>query len=416
MSWQEQIIAPTSYYNPNLLFLHKAFTTIGCTGVVLEGSSRSGKTISCIDFLIWICSTHTGLTIHIIKETYNSFKTTLYDDFNRRLPAFGLASPFANKQEVDSFKLFGNTIRLLGADKPSKFHGASCDIAWYNEFLDIPKAVFDQQEMRTRMFWLGDLNPKATDHWVYNSTDARADVMHLKTTYADNPYISALEKRKIESYCPYHPEDKDITDVKKRRPHPVNVAQGTADDYMWNVYGLGLRSAPEGLIFQHVTWIKEWPTNIAAPLYGLDFGYTNSPSCLVRCAVQKQFLFAEKLFYVPTESTNELVPLIKHHIKNKDDAVIWADPSGDSGDRGMIAQLRRLQFNVVATNTYPGSIKAGLSVMKKYKQHWVDDPDVKKEQSNYKYQEINGIRLDKPVDAHNHFIDAVRMPIMSNYI
>lgn len=402
-------------YNPNLIFLHKAFTTIGNTGCILEGSSRSGKTYSCIDFLVWICSTYTGLTIHIIKETYNSFKTTLYDDFNRRLPAFGIASPFANKQEVDSFKLFGNKINLLGADKPSKFHGASCDIAWYNEFLDIPKAVFDQQEMRTRMFWFGDLNPKATEHWVYNSTDRRSDVMHLKTTFADNPYISTIEKRKILSYCPYHPDDASIEDVKKRRPHPVNVPAGTADDYMWNVYGMGLRSAPEGLVFQHVNYIAEWPANIANPLYGLDFGYTNSPSVLVRCAIQKQNLYAQKLFYTPTPSTNELVPLLKQFIKNKEDDCIWADPSGEDGGRGMISQLRRLGYNVISTNTFPGSIKHGISVMKKYKQFWVDDPDVKREQTNYKFQEVNGIRLDKPIDDFNHFIDAVRMPVMSNY-
>lgn len=382
-------------YNPNLLHIQKSFEASGIVGVQLEGSSRSVKTWSVIDWIIYYCATHDRKVINIIKETYNSFKTTLYDDFNRRLPDFALRSPFADKQEVSSFNLLGNKINLIGADAYKE--GTTCDVFWMNEALDIPKRVFDQAEQRCREFWVADYNPKATDHWLYDAMDNRKDVAFLKTTFKDNPYISAVEKRKIESY----------------EPMQENIQAGTADDYMWNVYGLGLRSAPEGLIFQNVTWVKEFPDNIANIYYGLDFGYTNSPSVLTKVGIRKNELFAQKLFYAPTPSTNELEPALRIH-KLKE-TPIWADPSGDSGGRGMISQLRRLGYTIISTNTFPGSIKHGISVMKKYKIHLVDDPDVRKEQANYKYREINGLRLDEPVDAFNHFWDAVRMPVMSNY-
>lgn len=385
-------------FNPNLLFLHEAYAC-KCSGASLEGSSRSAKTWSSIDFIIYICSANpnAGLTINIIKETAASFKTTLYDDFNRRLPMFGIKSPFADREHVQSFTLYGNRVNLLGADDESKFHGAGCDFAYFNEVLDISNAVFDQVEQRCRKFWWADYNPKATDHWWFKKTDNRKDVAHLKTTFADNPHISEPERRKILSY----------------QPTPDNISAGTADDYMWNVYGLGLRSAPEGLIFQHVTWIKEWPANMANILFGLDFGYTNSPSVLTKVAIRKNELYAQKLFYAPTPSTNELEPALRMHCKNEE--AIWADPSGEDGGRGMISQLRRLGYNVFATNTYPGSIKSGISIMKKYKIHLIDDVDVRKEQSNYKFRIIHGIKLDEPVDAFNHFWDSVRMPVMSNY-
>ncbi len=75
--------------NPNLT--HLAHNYNNYRGIVLEGSSRSGKTWSIIDFLIWYTSTiQTGITINIIKETYNGFKTTLYEDFKRRLPDYGI--------------------------------------------------------------------------------------------------------------------------------------------------------------------------------------------------------------------------------------------------------------------------------------------------------------------------------------
>lgn len=398
----------SSRINPNLEHLYKSFTA-GKTGVILEGSSRSGKTWSSVDFIVYLCSrVSTDWTINIIKDTYNSFKTTLYDDFNRRLPMFGIQSPFSDRQEVSQFRLFGNKINLLGAEDESKFHGASCDVFYGNEMLDVSQQVFDQSEQRCRKFFWGDYNPKAASHWVYDKVCLRPDVAFLKTTFKDNPFISPTERRKIEGY----------------EPTPQNIANGTADDYMWNVYGLGLRSAPEGLIFQHVTWVKEFPKNIEQIYYGLDFGYTNSPSVLSKIGIIGSDLYAQKLFYTPTPSVVELELLMRQFIHKDGDKdehgvalhpeTVWADPSGDSGGRGMISQLRRMGYRVLATNTFPGSIKYGISVLKKFKLHLVDDADVRKEQGNYKFREINGIKLDMPIDDFNHFWDSIRMPAMSN--
>lgn len=376
--------------NPNLRFLHHSYNS-GKRGVLLEGSSRSGKTWDSIDFLILLCLVEDSATINILKETYNSFKTTLFDDFNRRLPDYGLISPFANKQEVHTFKIFNNKINLLGADDASKFHGASCDYFWCNEMLDISKDIFDQSEQRCRKFWWGDYNPKTTDHWVFSNVEGRADVGLLKTTFMDNPRISKAERSKILSY----------------QPTPENIKQGTADDYMWNVYGLGLRSTPEGLIFQHVEWIDDFPENCERVYFGLDFGYTNSPSALVKVGLQGRDLYAKCLFYSPTESPTELIPVLNAHCGK---FPIYADPSG----RGMIAILRREGFNVVATNTYPGSIKTGISLIKTHKIHLVNHPAAKKEQANYKYRTVDGQPTDDPIDDFNHFWDAVRMVVISN--
>ena len=381
--------------SPNLTFLRNNYLQ-GTSGVILEGSSRSTKTWSGIDFLLWLCSFNQNLVINIIKETHASFKTTLYNDFNRRLPMYGLASPFADKKEVSSFSLYGNRVNLLGADNAAKFHGAGCDVFWINEALDVSQDIFDQSEMRCRKFWFMDYNPKVTDHWIFERVEPRDDAKLLKTTFVDNPYISAPEKRKILSYNPNNPE---------------NVRQGTADDYMWNVYGLGLRSAPEGLIFQHVTWIEKFPENCEHVYWGLDFGYTNSPTVLGRAGIIGNDLFAECLFYEPTPSINELLPVLRTYCPNE---TVWADPSGDSGGRGMISLSRRNGFRVLAASTFPGSIKYGISLIKKFKIHLVDHPAVRKEQSNYRYREVQGIRLDEPVDDHNHFWDQLRMSLMSN--
>ena len=377
--------------NPNLRFLCDSLLS-GKRGAILEGSSRSGKTWSSLDFIIWICSTQeTGATINIIKETYKSFKTTLYDDFNRRMPMFGLKSPFQDRQEVASFKLYGNKINLLGADSESLAHGVSCDYFYINEALDVAKGIFDQSEMRCRKFWWCDYNPKVTDHWIFESVQPRPDVGFLRTTFKDNPQISSQEKVKIESY----------------EPNQKNIEQGTADEYMWNVYGLGLRSAPEGLIFQHVTFVKEFPKNIEKVYWGIDFGYTQSPTAIAKVGIDGQNLYAECLHYAPTQSSNELIPLLR---KIDPNATYWAD----SADPGMIADCRKAGIKVFAVGKYPGSITHGISMEKRYKIHYVDSSATRKEQSNYKYRAIHGIQLDEPVDDFNHWHDAKRYAILSN--
>jgi phage terminase large subunit len=403
--------------NPNLVHLQQSLKQ-GKTGSILEGSSRSGKTWSSVDFIVYLCSTvERNATINIIKETYNSFKTTLYDDFNRRLPAYGISSPFADKQEVHSFKLFGNKINLLGADKESKFHGAGCDYFYINEAMDVSNGIFDQAEQRCRKYWWMDYNPKATQHWIFDKVCNRPDVTFLKTTFLDNPFISTPEKRKVLSYEPTHPEDRHLP-REKRRPHPINIAAGTADEYMWDVYGLGLRSAPEGLIFKDVTYIDEFPTNLEKIYFGSDIGKTNSPSTAVKVGVDRKAtvgepanMYLECLGYEPTPSTLDYVRFLKTCFKDED--TVWAD----SAEPGFISAARTAGMRVLGVNKFPGSIMYGIGMMKNYKINIVKNKhyhSVLKEQTNYKFREVNGIRLDEPIDDFNHFWDGARYPVMSN--
>lgn len=428
--------------NPNLTHLHRSFVE-DKTGALLEGSSRSRKTWSSIDFIIYLTSqVSSDWTINIIKETYNSFKTTLYDDFNRRLPMAGIQSPFADKQEVKTFRLYGNKINLLGAENESVFSGNSCDIAYFNEMLDISQNVFDDTEQRCRRFWWGDYNPKFTEHWVYDKVGNRKDVAFLKTTFKDNPYITKNERRKILSYqsvsqcavyakvlidkklesnqaiayCKTYPikknPDKYSIDELIELLHCVkNENEGTADDYRWNVFGLGLRTAPEGLIFQHVTWLKEFPSACERIFYGSDLGYTNSPSTIVKCGVSGNNLYLEKKFYQPTPSCNEYVPAVREHVGANNLLVM------DSADAlGFIMECRKARLKVMPVTKFNGSIKYGISLMKKYKIHLVDCPEWRKEQGQYIYRVVNGIRLDEPIDDFNHLWDAARYAALVNLI
>ncbi len=430
------------------------------SGVVLEGSSRAFKTMSSVDFILYLCSKReTGAVINIMKETYVSFKTTIYNDIDWRFPQFGLRSPFQGKQEVKSFMLFGNKITLIGADSESAQLGVGCDYLYINEALKVPEEVRRQALKRVRKFWWMDYNPFAADHDIYTKTIGRKDVGFLKTTYKDNFKITPQERNEIECSQPVELSNialffgsKDSDDGKKfaaiqralrydcdlntdnfpkedvleLKRCQENERTGTADKYQWMVYGLGERMAPDGLIFPVVTWIKEFPKNIANIYWGSDFGYTVDPSTLVKVGIDRKAEVGDKIkpnmyleckFYQPTPTPNDYINLLAQHIDKT--VSVWADPSGENGGRLYITAARHAGYRVFAGKSYPGSIKDGLSIMKKYNLHIVDSKPMRKEQMGYKKAKarVNGVMVntDDPVDADNHAIgDAPRMACLSN--
>lgn len=419
--------------NPNYRFLYaslaqqvhdkKGKLTSGFAGCVLEGSSRSGKTWSGVDFIIYLCTeVETNATINIYRETYNEFKTTLYDDFKRRLDDFGLPNPFHKAKEVKSFKIRQNTISFLGDGK----HGGGCDYAFFNEIMHISKGVFDQVEMRCRKFWWADYNPSFTDHWLFDNVIPRPDVGFLRTTFRQNPFISYNEKNKILGYEPWKPgsyevddegyltyNGEPIDDKNQPPPHPTNVANGTADEFMWLVYGLGLRGAMKGVIFPQIVWVDKFPE--IDYTYANDFGFTADPNAFGRYAEDDENIWIEPLIYTPVDNDVKLAKMLKGLGVETNKPIACDSSDKYTGEnKGTVEMVRGLK-----SNGFPEAFKISktksvmywLLSMKKKKIHVVKNhlyKAVKKERENYVFKEVNGIQINQPVDKYNHFWDMAR--------
>ncbi|EJL66302.1 hypothetical protein [Flavobacterium sp. CF136] len=440
--------------NVNYDFLHSAILEqnynergeliSGFRGCALEGSSRSGKTWSGVDIIIWLCLNvhqNDSCTINIYRETYNEFKTTLYDDFKRRLDDFDLPNPFHKAKEIKSFRIGKSTIFFLGDGK----HGGGCDYAFYNEVMFLRQHVFDQSEMRCRKFWWADYNPSVTEHWFFDSVLSRPDVGFLRTTYLDNiKHISSGEKNKILSYEPWLPdsyfvEDSEIycfnsstskveivSKTNQPPPHPENIQNGTSDEFMWKVYGLGLRGAMKGVIFNHVTWIDTFPD--IAHIYTNDFGFTTDPNSLNRYAEDEFNIWIEPLCYEPIETSSELAEvLIAHGVKKNTDEysndgdIVICDSSDkytgeNKGTVEMVSALKKDLFNASKVSKTK-SIMFWLNSMKAKKIHIVKNhlyKQVKKEKENYRMKEVNGIAINQPIDSFNHIWDSSRYGHMAH--
>ncbi len=426
--------------NPNYALLYKSITEQlyndrdeligGYRGCALEGSSRSGKTWSGVDIIIWLCLyvEKNGCTINIYRETYNEFKTTLYDDFKRRLDDYGLPNPFHKAKEIKSFKIGKSTIYFLGDGK----HGGGCDYAFFNEIMFINQAVFDQVELRCRKFWWADYNPSVTDHWFFDKVLTRPDVAFLRTTYLNNKFISAQEKNKILGWEPWKPGSyivKDsiimcynketnkvepVTKTNQPPPHPTNIANGTADEFNWKVYGLGLRGAMKGVIFPYVEWIDKFPED-KAPIYPNDFGFTTDPNVFGRYAEDKYNIWFEPLCYEPIETPKELAEFLKS-LKIESDAIIPCDSADkytgeNKGTVEMVKGLKKEGFVNAYKISKTKSVMYWLNSMKGKKIHIVKNhlyQQALKEQQNYRMKEIGGIAINQPIDNFNHIWDTMR--------
>lgn len=429
--------------NPNYILLHQAINSqtwgfvdgkpsllSGYAGVALEGSSRSGKTWSGVDIIIYLCKykhAKEGCTINLYRETYNEFKTTLYDDFKRRLDDFDLPNPFHNAREVPSFRIGKSTIHFLGDGK----HGGGCDYAFFNEAMMLRKEVFDQVEMRCRKFWWMDYNPSYTVHWVFDSVVTRDDVAFMRSTFKDNPHISPNELNKILSYEPWQTGSYEvredgayyngnlISDNNQPPPHFENVRQGTADVFMWKVYGLGLRGAMQGVIFNSIIWDIEPPYSLS-PICTIDFGFTNDPCAITRYYESKEDIYIEPICYHPIDTPEGIDLMLKANGIPKTMPLIC-----DSADKythenkgavEMVKGLQKLGWKASKVKK-DKSVMFWLTSMKKKKIHIIKNQlykFAKKEVENYKWKEINGILINQPEDAFNHIFDSSRYGHMAH--
>lgn len=400
----------------------------GYKGVVLEGSARSAKTFSSLKFICKVCrDSHRPLIVNIIKDTLNEFKNTLYNDFRVLLTELGLDNPFERLKEVNSFRIGNSYVNFLGADQPAKFMGNSCDILYFNEVLPIDKFIFTQTTMRCNLFWIADYNPSLTEHWIYE-VPLRDDVGFLRTTFRDNPDIPVGQKNEIIAYEPWLPgsyqilNDVDlyyngspITDKNQPPPHPENVRQGTANEFQWRVFGLGLRGAMAGVIFPQVHWItrEECPTE--GHIYGNDFGFTNDPNALCRYWEDADNIWIEPLSYQPIDAVGELVALFES-VGVEDDVPIACDSSDkytgeNKGTVEMVRGLKEAGYPEAFKISKRKSVMYWLGSMKKKRIHVVKNhlyKHIKKEQENYKFKEVNGIPINQPLDQYNHFWDGSR--------
>lgn len=377
--------------------------------VILEGSARSTKTYSVLQFLTYLALENEQqkhprhLRVAIVRSRLTWIRNTVMVDFKNILrDQFGLWNEGDMNKSNFVYTLGKTEFVFTGLDKEEgqKFHGAKNDYIFLNEAIELNWPSVNQLLIRMpagRMFV--DYNPNMdAKHWIEEKLKKRDDVCVIHSTYKDNPFL----------------EEEVVKEIERLEPTPENIERGTADETQWKIYGLGLRAQVKGLVYPHWSTVPEMPA-AETYKYGLDWGFSNDPAAIVKWAVVKGDLYLEEKLYERGLTNidnphNMAQPSIERRLNElgvSSKALIVAD----SAEPKSIQDLKNCGFNIVGAKKGPNSIRDGIKSMKRYRIFVVDPScNLVTELTRYKYQEDNNGELQpQPVDAWNHLLDAARM-------
>jgi len=353
----------------------------------LQGSSRSGKTVNILIFLITYILEHNNTRLSIVRKTLPALKGSVLIDFKEILFKMDIWNDKQfNKTELIYKFNNGSWVEFFSTDDEQKIRGRKRGILFANEANELSYLEWQQLIMRTTLFAVLDYNPSfSEDHWI-ESVNKDPDCYHFISTYNDNPFL----------------EQKIIDDIEK--------LQGK-NKSLWTVYGLGLRAVIEGRIFDDYEIVEGIPEHIRKRWVGMDFGYTNDPTAILNVAIDGEDLYMDEICYRTKMLTNDIIKVLKSECQNK--KII-----SESADPRLIDEIHNAGLNIHAVEKFQGSINAGLTKMKEYNLKITKrSTNIKKEVDNYVYdQDRDGKYLNQPVDEFNHAIDGGRYVILEEVI
>lgn len=348
--------------------------------VVEQGGTRSGKTYN---ILIWIifsyCMRNTGKTITICRKSFPSLRGSCMRDFFEILDTHGLYTESNHSKSLSEYRLNGNLVEFVSLDQPQKIRGRKRNLCFINEANELTYEDFFQLNIRTTGRIIIDYNPSDEFHWLYDDVVDREDCDFFITTYLDNPFLDPMLIAEIERL-------KEV------------------DEVYWKVYGQGQRAQNKAVIFRFdVT--KQIPEGAKLMAYGLDFGYVNDPTAFVEVYRHGDTLYFNELIY-QTGLTNRDIATMMRDLDVDQYTPIYAD----SAEPQAIDEIHKWGFNIKKTKKGADSINMGIDVLRRHRLVWTEHShNGHKEMRNYKWlEDKNGKMLNKPVDAFNHLIDALR--------
>jgi phage terminase large subunit len=171
------------------------------------------------------------------------------------------------------------------------------------------------------------------------------------------------------------------------------------------VYGLGEVGALQGVVFSDWSEIDSVPTSAKMVGFGMDFGYTNDPTtCIAAYEYNGQRIYDE-LIYQTGLLNGDIAALLKSNGIGKQDKGY-----ADCADPKSIDEINRYGFNLKPVTKGADSIAFGISIMQGQPfQVTKRSANIKKELNAYCWDtDKDGNTINKPIDAHNHAIDAMR--------
>lgn len=358
---------------------------------IIQGGSSSGKTYAILTILVDYCARNPRTSVSVVSESMPHLRRGAIRDFLNIMKNTGrYFDEHFNKSNL--IYTFGNDsyIEFFSADQPDKLKGARRDILYINECNNVTYEAYQQLSIRTKEDIYLDYNPDRT-FWAITDVMYEPDAERIILNYKDN---EALNKSTIEQF-------------------EINRKKSDTSEYWKNwckVYIDGEVGSLEGVVFNNWKEIDYIPEEAEMIGIGLDFGFTNDPTTAIAVYKSEGQYYIDELFY-QTNLTNSSINSLLQQSGITKSHEIWAD----SADPKSIKEIKNYGWRIQGATKGPDSIQYGIGLIQEHQIYVTRrSSNLIEELQNYQWmKDKDGSKINKPIDAFNHGIDALRYLFMS---
>ena len=370
---------------------------------VYYGGRASGKTKFIMQKLL-IKGLRERRTILLMRKQTTQLRDSVWKEMLQTISDFHLLDYFSiNKTEFRiTCNINGTEFKCLGLDEPEKIKGFADisdvfmdEVTGFNkEDVELIDGTLRSPKFKLPLQMYFAFNPISKANFVYtyfgfDTGIVPSNTFILKSTYLDNPFLGANVAERYEA-------------LKQR------------DYQRWQIEALGDFVSLDRLVFQNVKVEEFNYADIKGQLIcGLDYGFVNDISAFVASLLDEENkkLYVFKIWGDTNKTNQELANIIKAMGFGK--SVIIAD----CAEQKSIEEMRREGIIKIKPSVKGAdSIIHGIQKLQQYE--IIVHPDCEgiiTEFQNYAWQKDkqSGEYINKPIDAFNHYIDALRYSLQS---
>lgn len=354
-----------------------------------QGGTSSSKTYSIMQVIAGMAIEKKRI-IQVVGQDFPNLYVGAITDFKRLITDSPLLRECMCNPNLDRgpFKFKnGSVIQFITAQTYQDAKSGKRDVLFINEANGISYEIAFELIARTTEKVFIDYNPNSR-FWVHYELEGKKNVEFIISNFTHNQYCPENIKLQIYDWKAEYEKTQSLYWKNK-----------------WRVYGLGLTGAVEGTIFDNIQLTDFFPIYAKNVKYGLDFGFKNNFTALVKLGYYNNKMYGKEILY---EQALNSVHLAEHleDIGIPKDAQIIADPANSEA----ISILQDKGFNIVPAKKGADSIKTGIELIQsmplyitKDSKNWLVEVD------NYKYKkDTNGKFTNTPIDAYNDCFDGCR--------
>ena len=405
---------------------HKTYTvfhTPGLRQLVSMGGSRSSKSYSILQMFLLELITRKNIKITCWRNTKVVCRATIMEDF-QQIIRFDpkIWKNFKENKQAGSFTYMptGSRIIFEGADNVGKVIGGQQTISFFNEVTEFSKEVYLQITQRTSDRVVADYNP-SKDFWM---EEYRHDTStkFIRTNFKNNAFCPPNIVKQLLSYEPWESESYDVVGSEifyKGKPisqtnqpplHKENIKKGTANKFMWLVYGLGIGSEKPNKIYHGWREItnEHFESLEYTSYFGMDFGTASPTACSEIKYDGNGAIYIREVLYTPlSEIADSLGTVVKTRVKQLVPGKHYV--VGDSAKKAYIDILQSEGYLAIPADKSSGSIEAGISIIQSLTVYFVPSKNLDFEYANYSWQvDKMGKPTDVVVKKDDHLMDSIR--------